>query len=127
MNHFNNIFPPMIDYELIDRYRTIDEQYSKVQGNSFIGYYQYALPWLNCPKCKAQPKVWVFDNGSYAACKCGIDKYTHFDVKSESIMCVHRRTGSSKDYNEDNLRKLWNNYCLNYGFLYNIQNKLYEN
>jgi len=69
--------------------------------------------WMNCPCCGLKPKVWVFDNGCYTACGCWNSRYDHFSVHAESIMSVYRRTNGQKmsEYNPDQLRLNWNEYC----------------
>ncbi len=68
--------------------------------------------WEVCPCCELRPKVWKFDNGQSTACGCGESRYDHFSVHAESIMSHHKRNnGSLKDYDSDQLRKNWNEYC----------------
>ena len=77
----------------------------------------YAFPddgkeWLDCPRCKLKPKVWVFNNGRSTACGCGENKYQHFRVEAEDIISHHRaNNGSVANYDQDELRRNWNNYC----------------
>jgi hypothetical protein len=63
--------------------------------------------WKKCKKCKEFPRVWIFDNGSYAKCCCG-EKYGPPQATSESISEVLRRTGGVAEYSRDNLRLAWN-------------------
>tara|TARA_R110002020_G_scaffold475890_1_gene713782 strand:+ start:41374 stop:41712 length:339 start_codon:yes stop_codon:yes gene_type:complete len=68
--------------------------------------------WSKCPSCNLKPKSWVFDNGKQTACGCWLNKYDHFSVKAESIMSVyHRNNGDLSEYNSDQLRLNWNEYC----------------
>jgi len=68
--------------------------------------------WEKCPCCNLRPKVWVFDNGKQTACGCWKNKYDHFAVRSESIISVYTRCGGDLcEYNSDQLRVNWNEYC----------------
>jgi len=68
--------------------------------------------WLNCPCCGLRPKTWCFDNGRSTACGCGNSRYDHFSVYADSIMSVHTRCGGNlSEYDHDELRKHWNEYC----------------
>ena len=68
--------------------------------------------WALCPHCNLEPKVWIYDNGKGTACGCGNNEYDHFSVMAESIMSVYRRCGGKTgQYNSDQLRLNWNEYC----------------
>lgn len=68
--------------------------------------------WSNCPCCNLKPKVWLYDNGMQTACGCFNSMYDHFAVHTESVMSVYRRCdGNLSEYNRDNLRLNWNEYC----------------
>lgn len=68
--------------------------------------------WSDCPCCGLKPKIWIFDNGRSTVCGCANDRYDHFSVCAESIMSVHRRcAGNLSEYDSDQLRKNWNEYC----------------
>lgn len=68
--------------------------------------------WEKCPCCGCTPKIWEFNNGRQTACGCWEDKYNHFSVHAESIMSVHTRCdGNLSEYNSDQLRLHWNEYC----------------
>lgn len=76
----------------------------------------YQLPheqenWLPCPRCKLRPKVWVFDNGRSTACGCAENRYNHWSIFAESICSVYKRAGSTLEYNPEELKNNWNNYC----------------
>jgi hypothetical protein len=68
-----------------------------------------ATGWEQCPNCHEYPRVWVFDNGNYAKCRCHY-KYEGC-VFAESIIdaCVVRKV----PYEEwlDYLRLAWNAHC----------------
>lgn len=74
--------------------------------------------WAYCPKCGLKPLVWVFDNGRFTGCGCGESEYKHFSIHAESVCSVLKRTGGFSDYNDDELKDNWNNYCNN-GDVYN--------
>lgn len=68
--------------------------------------------WSNCPCCGLKPKIWTFNNGRSTVCGCGNSRYDHFSVHAESIMSVHIRCdGDLSEYNSDQLRLNWNEYC----------------
>jgi hypothetical protein len=65
--------------------------------------------WLVCPKCAEKPRVWQFDNGNYAKCKC-FERYEN-GVSAESICeSMTKHNGSMGFYDMDGLRKVWNNH-----------------
>jgi hypothetical protein len=65
--------------------------------------------WVSCPRCSAKPRVWIFDNGRYAACKC----YTVYSnkVSAVSIMEHYSRHGTTENYPDEELRDRWNYRC----------------
>ena len=66
--------------------------------------------WSKCPKCNELPRVWIFDNGSFAKCRCTY-KYDLPEASSESIMSVCRRNnGDVSEYDRDYLRQAWNRF-----------------
>ena len=85
-------------YHINFSYNHIDD-YKDVEGD-----------WSVCRCCGLRPRVWVFDNGQLTACGCWNSKYDHFSISAESITGVYRRTGSTAEYDRDNLRKNWNNW-----------------
>ncbi len=83
-------------YNLIESFKDVDDSDS----------------WYSCPCCGLKPKVWAFDNGRYTGCGCATSMYKHFSVSAESIMSVHKRCdGNTSEYNSDQLRLNWNEYC----------------
>lgn len=68
--------------------------------------------WKKCKFCGEFPRIWIFDNGSYARCLCGYpERYTaEHEARSESILSVLKRTGSVREYTRDNLRLAWNKW-----------------
>lgn len=124
LNYFQeNNYVYIYSYDLIDAYKTIEDHFD---DSEWWSKYNMVMPkynkvWLECPKCKALPKLWVFDNGSYASCKCHNNTYQNMTVSSEDINSVLKRcNGSAVEYDRDNLRKAWNNYTLQFGLLYKI-------
>ena len=66
--------------------------------------------WKACPKCQRKPRVWEFDNGSYARCQCK-EKYTGADVSVQSICDYGRQNNwNFTNYDIDGLRKAWNSH-----------------
>lgn len=69
--------------------------------------------WLECPVCNSKPKVWKFDNGRSASCKCHNSTYDHFAIYAESIKsCIVNDGGgvSFANYDDDALRDNWNHW-----------------
>jgi len=70
--------------------------------------------WSTCPDCKLKPRVWEFDNGRHAHCVCGKDRYNHtHEVSAKPIGEYVRETGGFVGYEDDDLRKKWNEYIAN--------------
>lgn len=68
--------------------------------------------WDNCPVCNAKPKVWEFNNGRYASCRCHNSEYDHHIIYAESIMsCYINDNGSLKNHKDDGLKNNWNTWC----------------
>lgn len=88
-------------WNLIDAYKPLDK----------CRFVKNKDDWEVCPDCGEKPRVWIFDNGEYADCKCCKDLYEHgaSSVSVESI-CEHMRknNGSTLNYDGDLLRKEWN-------------------
>lgn len=67
--------------------------------------------WERCPRCGEHPRVWQFDNGSHASCKCG-ERYRPSLARAESILSfVRRNNGSCLGYPDNELRDRWNEYA----------------
>lgn len=97
-----------MEYDLIDAYVILEEE----------GF--DSSTWNSCPVCKAKPKVWIFDNGRFADCKCG-KKYSKRSVKAISIgEYVRNNNGSMARYPDDELRINWNRRCEELEKLLNI-------
>lgn len=62
-----------------------------------------------CKACDEYPKVWAFDNGLFARCKCRY-RYDAAPAQAESIISVLKRTGSTTEYSEGNLQTAWNKF-----------------
>lgn len=63
--------------------------------------------WIDCTRCGVKPRLWVFNNGSWAKCLC-YDMYDAPPVRTESVLSVYTRTGLTAEYEPDNLRLTWN-------------------
>ncbi len=85
-------------YDLIDSFLPLDK----------IKYYD-PEGWKECKQCNSLPCLWLFDNGSHACCKC-FEKYTNITVRTESIMSVLKRTGTTEEYYIDALKEAWNRF-----------------
>jgi len=84
-----------MEYDLINSYKTLEEE--GFDPNQ----------WDTCPKCDAKPKVWIFDNGSFADCKCG-KKYTDSSVSAIAVMTYYRLHNTLAGYPDNELRDNWN-------------------
>lgn len=65
--------------------------------------------WKQCPTCNEFPRLWIFNNGSHARCRCN-HKWDAAPAIAESIMSFYKRTGGT-DYDRNKLRDDWNLYC----------------
>ena len=70
--------------------------------------------WRNCPKCGLKPKVWVWDNGRKTACGCWESKYDAFEIRAKSIGDHLREHGDLCNYDNDKLKKNWNEWVDQY-------------
>lgn len=131
LNYFQqNNYVYTYGYDLINRYKTIEDHFDDSEWWSKYGVVipKYDKVWLKCPKCQALPKLWIFDSGSYASCKCHNNTYQNMTISSEDVCSVFIRCkGNVTEYDSDNLRKVWNNYTLQFGLLYKISTTKYSN
>lgn len=73
---------------------------------------QYHKGWKKCLVCKEIPRIWIFDNGNFASCRCRY-MYDPPQARAESIMSyVVRNNGSlvGHEDSQESLRKVWNKY-----------------
>src|SRR3954465_1767748 len=71
-----------------------------------------AIPeeWHACPVCEEKPRLWIFDNGAYAKCKCQ-DTYDDHAARGKTIWEYHREhNGDMTNWNHNDLRDNWNKY-----------------
>lgn len=67
--------------------------------------------WAMCPSCFEQPRIWIFDNGEYAMCKCQ-SQYDKYAASGKSIWEYHREhKGDMTGWNHNDLRDKWNARC----------------
>ncbi len=95
-------------------YRIVQSLSYKFVNFDFYHYPNDLDKWLECPFCKQKPQVWSFNNGRETACGCLLEEYNpynHFAICAESVMSVYKRTGNTKEYDSDGLRKNWNHFC----------------
>ena len=65
--------------------------------------------WLKCPHCNEYPRVWVFDNGNFARCRCNY-KYDRGGAAATSfIEAVYKRRMAYDEY-KNLLRDAWNKH-----------------
>tara|TARA_R110000772_G_scaffold262964_1_gene382451 strand:+ start:2654 stop:3013 length:360 start_codon:yes stop_codon:yes gene_type:complete len=96
------------EYDLIDSYKTLEEAYDTHTWNSEC----HSDKWDTCPRCEAKPRVWLFDNGRFAACKCSTKYDTKCNVHAISIgQYIRQNNGSMVGYPETELRDNWNQHC----------------
>lgn len=121
---YKNNFRLTYDYDLIDAYKDINTQ----MHNEWLDVQEdHSIKWLECPKCHKKPKLWLFDNGRYASCACHNNTYQGNSISATSV-CEYGRENNwdFTNFNNDELRLNWNNYCLYFGFLHNVKQKLYN-
>lgn len=121
---YQNNFRITYDYNLIDGFKEINaEMYNEWQDEQD----DYSKKWLECPKCFKKPKLWLFDNGRYANCACHNNTYQGNSISATPV-CAYgiENNWDFTNFNDDELRLNWNKYCLQFGFLYNIKQKLYS-
>ena len=96
------------EYTLINSYKTLEELYDIPFP---IMTEWHSDKWENCPNCDAKPKVWEFNNGRYAACKCN-SRYDKKDISATSIGDhIIKNNGSAAGYQQLELRDNWNQHC----------------
>lgn len=67
--------------------------------------------WEECPDCNEKPRLWVFDNGKYAKCKCQ-DTYEEAAASGQSIWNYHKEhNGDMSNYSHNDLRDNWNKFA----------------
>lgn len=69
-----------------------------------------AHDWKECLICELKPRVYIFNNGTQAACGCYKD-YCPI-VRTESINSRRRRIGSSESYRLNDLKIVWNYWIM---------------
>ena len=81
--------------------------YKTLEDSPYIGNVE---DWLECPKCKTKPRVWIFDNGEFADCECS-DTYDASPAKGISIWEYHKEhNGDISNFNHLPLMESWNNH-----------------
>lgn len=68
--------------------------------------------WLPCPECGTTPKVWIYDNGRHACCRC-CRKYSRYERAKEvslpGIAQFVEMSGTFEGFGgEEELRNAWN-------------------
>jgi hypothetical protein len=71
----------------------------------------YHKGWKKCKRCHEIPRIWEFNNGNNAKCRCS-NKYDEAQAVSESVLSyIKRHKGSALHYQgEEELRLAWNKY-----------------
>lgn len=68
--------------------------------------------WELCPNCEEKPRLWIYDNGEFAKCKCQ-DTYEKAAAEGMSIWQFHNlHNGDMTNWNHNDLRDHWNLYVL---------------
>ena len=62
--------------------------------------------WLKCRVCGSKPRIWLFNNGRYAKCKC-FGKYEP-GVKAECLQSVYNNEGELTESEHSHLYMYWN-------------------
>lgn len=95
----------LYDWDLSNSYIPIETEYML---NPFDEY--KVNKWKTCPACQAKPKIWEFDNGRLAACKC----YSKYEKKVEATPIgkyIRANNGSAEGFPHMELRDNWNTRC----------------
>ena len=96
------------EYDLIDSFKTLEETYD-IPYPSMKEW--HSDKWETCPICDAKPKVWEFDNGRFASCKCNT-RYGKNAASAISICeYIRQNNGSALGYPQLQLRDNWNQHC----------------
>lgn len=66
--------------------------------------------WKKCKNCSSFPRVWSFNNGVYAKCRCTY-KYDVHQAMAESVCSYAKRNnGSLLNYDNNEIVRQWNLY-----------------
>lgn len=67
--------------------------------------------WIPCGACGERPRVWIFNNGTFAKCLCG-HKYDPAPVEVEDVLSFFRRTDGMEGYykGKELLLRAWNEH-----------------
>lgn len=84
-----------IPYDLIDSYVELPNETKHL--------------WNICPSCLALPRIWEFDNGRSAACKCN-SKYDNKKIYAISIGEYYRKHNTLNGFPDNQLRENWNKH-----------------
>jgi hypothetical protein len=96
------------EYNLTDSFKPLEEVYDIFIWNKEC----HSDKWDTCPKCDAKPRVWLFDNGRMAACKCNTKYIDVHKISAISIgEYIRTNNGSMVGFPETELRDNWNQYC----------------
>lgn len=94
-------------YDLTDAYKTIEESYD----NKYDALVElHSDKWEDCPRCNCKPKLWEFDNGRVAACKCATRYGNEYKIRAISINEHLSTHYDLTDYAHLGLRDNWNNH-----------------
>lgn len=82
------------DFDLIDSYVPISKNIES---------------WNSCPRCHSHPKIWEFDNGRFAGCKC----YKMYEgcIRGISVGEYYRQHNTLAGFPDNDLRDNWNERC----------------
>ncbi len=83
----------------------IGRQYKKLEECSIS-----IVDWDTCPNCQKKPRLWLFDNGCYAKCKCDTKygKASAEGINIEEWLITHNNSASDYDTHHHDLRENWN-------------------
>lgn len=74
-------------------------------------HYLNVSEWKECPKCNCKPRVWIFDNGEFAKCRC-CGLYDSAPAKGQTIWEYHKEhSGNMTNWSHNDLRDDWNKHC----------------
>lgn len=67
--------------------------------------------WSICPNCLEYPRLWIFNNGKYAKCRCqGL--YDKAQAVGQSINEYYQINKTLENYSNKDLMENWNKRCM---------------
>jgi hypothetical protein len=93
-----------MEWNITDSYKDMSEE-------------QFVIPedWHDCPVCFVKPRLWIFDNGCFAKCKCDemYGKSSASGIAIRQWMDNHNGSMAGYDSAHPDLRDNWNKVVFN--------------